>query len=129
MRREEWRFEYTASNLAEAAATKMAFHAERLQWWKDKRKQVMDEIRSHGLAIDETISMAYLNPKSQDWASSTQVSIRDDLRDNLTECQKKLAHHTQKQHEYDGWHQVLSANPEQRLRLVINDWLFFFDRN
>lgn len=128
MRREEWRFEYTANNLAAAAEKKIKFHAERLEWWKSKRHEVMDKIRSEGIEIDEKISLAYLSPKSRDWAQSTQVTIRDDLRNNLSECQEKLAHHTQKQHEYVGWQQILAANPEQRLRLDIHDWLFFFDR-
>ena len=103
MRREEWRFEYTANNMATAAETKIKFHAERLEWWKSKRHEVMDKIRSEGIEIDEKISLAYLSPKSRDWAQSTQVTIRDDLRNNLSECQEKLAHHTQKQNEYIGW--------------------------
>ena len=128
MRRELWRFEYTANKLAEAAATKIKFHDERLEWWKVKRREVMDKIRSEGIEIDEKISLAYLSPKARDWERSTQVTVRDDLRNRLTECQEKLAHHTQRRHEYNGWLQVLSANPEQRLRLDIQDWLFFFDQ-
>lgn len=31
MRRELWRFEYTANNLADAASIKMQFHSERLE--------------------------------------------------------------------------------------------------
>lgn len=128
MRREKWRFEYAAGKLAEAADVKMKFHEERLEWWKVKRREVMDKIRSDGIEIDEKISLAYASPKARDWERSAQVTVRDDLRNRLVECQDKLVHHTQKRHEYNGWLQVLVANPEQHLRLDIQDWLFFFDR-
>ena len=41
----------------------------------------------------------------------------------------KLSHHTQQVQQYDGWQQVLAANPEARVKLDIEDWLFFFARN
>lgn len=129
MRREEWRFEYVAGTLAEAADFKMRFHDKRLEWWKERRREVMDTIRSEGVEIDEKISLTYASPKARDWERSTQVTIRDDLRSRLAECQDKLVFHTGKRHEYNGWLQVLSANREQRLRLDIEDWLFFFDQN
>ena len=56
MRRELWRFEYTANKLAEAAAIKMKFHEERLEWWKVKRREVMGKIRSEGIEIDEKLA-------------------------------------------------------------------------
>lgn len=93
-----------------------------------QRREVVDKIRSEGIEIDEKISLAFVTPKARDWERSTQVTIRDDLRNNLGECQDKLVFHTQKRHEYTGWLQVLTANPEQRLRLDIQDGLFFFDR-
>ncbi|MGH8041532.1 MAG: hypothetical protein ACREPN_05760 [Rudaea sp.] len=128
MRRDQWRFEYAAGKLAEAAAVKMKFHRERLEWWKTKRKEVMDKIRSEGLEIDEKIAVGYVSPKAQDWQRSSQISVRDDLRSNLDECQTKLSHHTTQLRDYDGWHQALSANPDVPLRLHIDDWLFFFDK-
>jgi hypothetical protein len=33
MLRQEWKFDYTASTLAEAAHTKRQFHQERFNWW------------------------------------------------------------------------------------------------
>ncbi|MDP2369503.1 hypothetical protein [Rhodoferax sp.] len=38
MLREQWGFDYTASQLGQAAATKLAFHEECIAWWVDKRK-------------------------------------------------------------------------------------------
>jgi hypothetical protein len=122
-------FEYTAAKLADAAATKMSFHKERLDWWKTKKAEVMDKIRSEGLEVDEKIALGYRSPKARDWERGAQVMVRNDLQHNLDECLEKLGFHTEQIQQYDGWHQVLTANPEARLRLDIEDWLFFFSRN
>lgn len=37
--------------------------------------------------------------------------------------------HTEQRDTYDGWKQVLEANPEDRVELDIDDWLFFFGRD
>ena len=129
MLRKDWGFDYTATKLAEAAATKMVFHQERLDWWKTKRQEVMSTIRSEGLEIDEKLVMEFRNPKARDWDRSAQVLIRNDLQTDLSECLEKLSHHTQQVQQYDGWQQVLAANPEARVKLDIEDWLFFFARN
>ena len=129
MLRKDWGFDYTATKLAEAAAIKMVFHQERLDWWKTKRQEVMGTIRSEGLEIDEKLVMEFRNPKARDWDRSAQVLIRNDLQTDLSECLDKLSHHTQQVQQYDGWQQVLAANPEARVKLDIEDWLFFFARN
>lgn len=129
MLRQDWGFDYTATKLAEAADQKTAFHQERLAWWKAKRVEVMTTIRAEGLEIDEKIALEYRNPKSRDWDRGSQVMVRNDLQKDLSECLEKLAHHTQQVQQYDGWQQVLAANPEARVKLDIDDWLFFFGRN
>ena len=129
MLRKDWCFDYTASRLSEAATKKQVFHQERLDWWKAKRIEVMNTIRSEGLEIDEKIVLEFRSPKSRDWDRGSQVMVRNDLQNDLSECLEKLSHHTQQVQQYDGWQQVLAANPEARVKLDIEDWLFFFGRN
>jgi hypothetical protein len=126
MQRKEWKFDYTASKLAEAAKTKHLHHQERFEWWKEKKDQVMAEIRKDGLEIDEKIALEYVLPKRRDWEQGAQVTVRNDLKKDLDECLEKLAYHTGLMNDYHGWHQVLSANSEARLSLDHDDWLFFF---
>lgn len=92
MQRNEWKFDYTARNLAAAARERLEFHQERLAFWKQKRDEVLAQIRSEGVEVDEKILLGYRNPKSRDWE------------------------------------QVLAANPESRLALDVEDWLFFFSK-
>ena len=129
MLRKDWGFDYTANKLADAAAVKTAFHQEQLDWWKAKRQEVMTTIRSEGLEIDEKIVLEFRSSKVRDWDRGSQVMIRNDLQVDLSECLEKLGHHTQQVQQYDGWQQVLAANAEARVKLDIEDWLFFFARN
>jgi len=128
MKRDEWKFEYTATRLAEAADAKIAHHSERLAFWKGKRDEVLATIRAEGLEIDEKIVVGYQSPKSRDWERANRVSVRDDLRQKLDEVLEKLRHHTEQLTQYEGWSQMLRANPEQRVGLDIDDWLFFLRR-
>ena len=130
MLREAWKFPTPAARLAEAAQAKLAYHDERVQWWTDKRAQVMATIRAEGLEIDERLVLAHANPKARDWErGATKVMVRNDLQEDLEECTAKLRFHTGKRSEYDGWVQVLQANAGTPLELDIEDWLFFFGRN
>lgn len=128
MQRSEWKFDYTAARLAEAAQAKIAHHEERLEFWRGKREEVLAKIRSEGLEIDEKIVVSYEHPKARDWERANRVTVRDDLRQQLDEVLAKLKFHTDQLRQYGGWQQLLLANPESRLGLDIEDWLFFFGR-
>jgi len=128
MQRNEWKFDYTASTLANAAQEKVRIHQERLNWWTTKREEVMTTIRAEGLEIDERLvfSSRALSPKVRDFDRGAEIMIRNDLKKDLDECLKKLGLHTAKLSEYKSWQQVLTANPENRLSLDVADWQFFF---
>lgn len=127
--RESWVFEYTAAKLAEAAEAKISYHSEHLDFWKAKREELMEKIRSEGIEVSEKIALGYNNPKARDWDNGGEVMIRNDLQKEMAETFSKLSYHTEKRDSYDGWFQVLSANPENRMPLNIEDWLFFFGRD
>jgi len=128
MQRKEWKFDYTAAKLAEAAQAKIDWHTERLDWWRAKKEEVFGTIRRDGLEVDEKISLAFQHPKARDWERGAQVMVRNDLQKDLNECLEKLQAHTRALNDYIGWQQVLNANAENRLALDIDDWLFFFGR-
>jgi hypothetical protein len=128
MLRDTWKFGYSAQQIIEATNSKLTFHQERFNWWKDKKEQVITQIRAEGLEIDEAITLEYISPKSRDWERGAQVTVRDDLRKDLNECLKKLAYHTELINDFLGWQQVLTANPDAPLNLDHEDWRFFFGR-
>lgn len=123
MYRHEWTFEYTAARIAEAAGKKRDHHKSRLDWWEAQREAVMAEVKASGIEVSESLAMAY---SSTNASVGPQVMVRNDLQRKLTECYGKLKEHEAKIREYDGWHQVLLANSEARLKLHHDDWLYFF---
>jgi hypothetical protein len=123
MKRTEWTFEYTASKLSEAAQVKRDHRKARLEWWESKRSEVMSEVKDSGLEVSESLAMDYSKTSP---GVGPQVMVRNDLQRKLTECYGKIKEHAEAMRQYEGWRQVFAANPESRLSLQYDDWLYFF---
>lgn len=123
MQRDEWKFTYTASKLAEAAAAKHEKHSKKLLWWEEKKKEVMAKVAESGIEVQDSVAASYSNTKG---GFGPQIKIDAGLQRDLTECQEKIMEHHRRANEYVGWVQVLKANPEARLDLHHDDYLFFF---
>ena len=121
MFRDKWMFPYTADTLHAAATEKHKFHTGRLEWWNKKKEDVMNQIRAHGLEIDESVAIGYSNS-----GRNASVSVRDDLLRDLNECVAKVNEHTSKVKDYDAWIQVLKSQGQSSFNLNQDDWLFFF---
>lgn len=129
MKREEWTFEYTAMKLADAAAAQAAFRRTRFEFWSGKKSEVMQKIRDSGLTIHEDIALGLLDKTySNSMRAGAQVLVDPTLQKDLTECVTKMQHHSERARQYDGWEQVLRGNPEARVLLDHDDWMFFFGR-
>ncbi len=123
MLRDEWGFEFSASKLAAAAADKKAHHEDRLKFWEKAKDDTMAEVRESGIEVSESLAANYSNKSS---GHGPQVMVRNDLQTRLTECHQKLSEHAHRVREYDGWIQVLKADPDKRLTLHADDYLYFF---
>ena len=123
MNRHEWTFEYTASRLAEAANKKRDAHSKKLAWWEQKKAETMKKVAETGIDVQDSVAASYSNTKG---SFGPQIVIDAGLQRDLSECQSKIMEHHQLVKEYDGWSQVLSANPEARLQLSHDDYVFFF---
>lgn len=128
--RGEWEFEYTASKLAEGAAAQKEFRLGRVAWWTDAKASVMAEVKDAGIEVTESVAASISNYATQtSQMDGPQIRVRTDLQRKLIECHSKIQGHQQAAAEYDGWMQVLSANPESRLKLTQADWLYFFGKS
>jgi len=56
------------------------------------------------------------------------VLVDPTLQKDLTECVTKMQHHAERARQYDGWEQVLRGNPNSRVHLDHDDWMYFFGR-
>lgn len=124
-KRTEWTFDYTASKLALAATEKRDIHTQKLAWWENKKAETMKNIRETGIEIRDSVASSYSNTKG---AFGPQIEISEGMQRDLTECQNKILEHNRMVGEYEGWRQVLEANPEKQLPLSHEDWLFFFSK-
>lgn len=121
----DWEFEYTASVLAKAAEDKKAYRQSRAEWWEEKQKEVIAEIKESGLEFNESLAVSYASTAGR----APQLAVKAELQNKIKECHEKIHEHLSAVHEYDGWVQVLSANPDSRMKLKHGDWLFFFGTN
>jgi hypothetical protein len=123
-------FEYSGSKLAAAASARLEHHQTRFKWWHAKKEEVMQKLKAEGLEVDENSALQQeIAPKARDWQRGAQVMIRIDLQNDLRDCLRKLAYHTEQANAYEGWVQVLQANPDARLCLDHEDWLLFFGKD
>lgn len=127
MNRNEWEFEYTAAKVADGAEAQAMFRAGRAEWWEQQKAAVMAEVKDSGIEVSESVAAGAVNYHSTQMAGP-QVMVRADLQRKLTECHQKIESHRKATREYEGWVQVLRANPEQRLKLTQADWLYFFGK-
>lgn len=129
MKRDKWSFEYKPEQILEAVAEKINFHNQQLEFWQNKREEIISTIRAEGIEINEKISIRQGFSKARDFENGGEVMIRNDLRKGLSEVYEKLKYHTKRRDIYDGWSQLLKAKPGIPLSLDITDWTFFFGRD
>ena len=127
--RHEWEFEYTAANLASAAETKRNYHKKRFEAWEAKKAETMEKVKSSGLTIHEGVmGSAYNNTNALTSQPGAMVMVDATLQKDLNECTAKIGAHRTLAADYDSWLQFLDANPEARLKLKQQDWMFFFGK-
>lgn len=130
-KRDEWEFEYTASKLAEGAQVQKEFRLSRVKVWADAKAKLMAEVKESGLEVTESVAAQMGSTYASNnvrGAGGPTINVRADLQTKLQECHSKIQSHDQAAAEYDGWVQVLNANPETRLKLTQADWLYFFGK-
>lgn len=123
MKRNEWTFEYTAAKLADAAEKKLAHHNERVAWWEAKKTEITKKVGESGIEVHDSVAAGYSNTAT---GIMPMIQIDSGLQRDLCECQRKIQEHCGKVRDYTGWVQVLRGNPEARLALEHDDYLFFF---
>lgn len=121
--RQDWEFEYSVAELAEAATKKALYRQSRMEWWEGQKELVMTEVRESGIEVSESLAQSYTSNAGR----GPQVMVRADLQTKLTECHSRIQKHMEAVRSYDGWAQVLSSQPwTNRMKLKHDDWLYFF---
>jgi hypothetical protein len=131
MLRAKWEFEYTASALAKAAEAQHAFRAGRITFWKEQQDEIIAKIKATGIEIHEDIADMLSNSMKYGGTSAmggAQIVIDPTMQTDLNKCFMKIKEHTELSKQYSAWKQVLDGNPESRVKLDHDDWMFFFGK-
>lgn len=125
-KRDEWLFNYPATELSEGAKKQKEYRLSRVDWWTKKKDELMLELKESGIEVTESIAAGISNYASSGIGKGPQVAIKPELQLKLTECHNKIVEHQQAADTYEGWVQVLTANSKNSMELTQADWLYFF---
>lgn len=129
MNRNNWEFEYTARMLADAAQQQKDYRLSRVTVWEGKKAEVMARIKESGITVHESVADKMTSyTVSNMGRNGPQITIDTTMQRDLSECAEKIQTHRQAATEYDGWIQMLNDNPEDRVKLKHNDWMYFFGK-
>lgn len=121
--RQKWEFEYSAGNLAVAAEKKAKWRGERARWWQKQYDVLLEDVKLKGLVVNKTVGQKYSTSNA---ARGVRIEVNDEFQEKFDECFNKINEHSNAANGYLGWKAVLEANPESRLKLTHEDWLYFF---
>jgi hypothetical protein len=131
MLRAKWEFEYTASALAIAAEAQYQFRVGRETFWKAEQEKLIAKIKETGIVVHEDITAFLSNTNkygSTGAMGGAQIVIDPTMQGDLNKAHAKITEHAQMAAQYKAWAQVLKGNPESRVKLDHDDWMFFFGK-
>lgn len=116
MPRRDWEFQFTAADVAEGAAKKATYHAQRRDHWAKEVDRVRKEIKESGIDI-----------QSHDVTGGQRHEVRIDpaMARRLSEAESKYQSHDADHDTYLKWERVLRTDPTKHLKLNYDDVLYF----
>lgn len=105
MLRSEWSFEYQAGDLLEAANKEFDKRIERIDYWKEKREEVLNRLKDEGLEITNWNSGSETKLSA---GSAIDVQFDQKLIGRLRECEKYLEKARNEKKEFAMWIQAFS---------------------
>lgn len=114
--RNDWTFNYPASEVATGAREKYAHHRERIAWWLDQQEAAERELRSKGVEFRD---------RDVTGGKRVEAVIDPELSRRLEECRQKVAHHERLADEYGAYLAVCEANFAVMLELSVSDVRWF----
>lgn len=117
MKRNEWTWQKSATDLANAADSQAHYHGTRVAFWKDQRAQAEQDIHDKGLDVRH---------RPQTGGDRHEVIVDPELARRLGECDSKIQRHQLSVEEYGQWADALRDAGGRTLELDHADWTFFY---
>lgn len=115
--REDWEFQFTAKEVAEAAEKVSSYHRGRQQHWDERARNLATEIRETGVELKEITVTG---------GSRFEAHVNNSLGNQLSEAKSKADSHKMTADKYADWGFALrTLAPSQTLSLDVTDVTFF----
>ena len=127
MKRSEWTFEYTATDLHTAAEQEYQKRAIRADYWKAERQKVMEELKETGLTISQWDAYTGKEGITKTGISNrVDVEFDEKLMTRLRNCEHYLEKARNEKSEYKMWMQVFGdTSPSKTFDLHAVDVAYF----
>lgn len=116
--RQEWKFRFTAKEVAEAVHRKVVHHASRLEFWQGEAELAEVKMRSEGIK---------LTAQPVTGGHRLQALIDPTIGQRMEECRSKIQEHERKREEYAAYLRAAQIAVEQGelLTVDVDDIRFF----
>ena len=133
MKRDDWTVPYTGAALLTAAKEKAQFHEGRMMWWKQKKADLMEQIKAEGIVISESVvdelgKLGYHTMANSGGRAGPDVTLDPKMVSQLRESAGKVAEHETKISGYKAWVQMLESHQAANFDLDNDDWMYFFGK-
>lgn len=115
-KRAGWNFAYLASDVAKAANRKIVYHRGRHAFWANEKTLAHDKIK---------FSTVQLTEYPVTGGVRVEAAIDPTLKTRYDECSAKVQRHAELMKDYERWHSILDANPQETVCLDIDDIHYF----
>lgn len=129
--REGWTFEMPVGEVLEGAQKQLAYRQTRVEFWKDRRDEIVQKIREEGITINESEveKLAGGTSYSNGIGNGVRVVIDNEMQVRLQEAQMKLQENREHVRQYQTWVDLLTPQSAKlSVKLDRADWLYFFGK-
>lgn len=114
--REQLKFEFLGSDIAEACSQKVRYHKERLEWWTNEQEEAKAALKDAAVEFEE---YEYTN------GVELRVGIDQAKKARYDRCRGKIDAHRTNLEAYERWYRAFTVNPNYTFQLDWQDVTYF----
>lgn len=120
MNRTNWTFPKLGKDLIEPAQKCLAFHTERLDFWRNQLDEATAKLKAEGVTIED-LPEAEAFEGTMSYRGDMSVKIDVSISNRIRQCQQKGRQHQESVREYERWIRAFAQNPNGSFDLDIDD--------
>jgi hypothetical protein len=118
--RSTWTFPKLGKDLIGPARQCLAFHAERLDFWRGQLDEATANLKAEGVTIED-LPEADAFGGTMSYRGDVSVKVDPTISLRIHKCQAKGRDHQESVREYERWVRAFEQNPDGSFDLDIDD--------